>query len=1370
MMMAPITRLLRGLIFFISFASASLEAAQPINSLNDAVNILNQAALVDPWYEQFMTGLNADGIPHESIARDLILHAYMQQVQSPFVMKRLREQQEIRRLRGEANASTDEALEGLELYAASPIFLEELERDLMNNAFGSNLTRCVHNGSFSGVNFPAIFNPDKRPGTCVCETLIVTGSSFLHGDVIMSSDLSVAGTAYIGGDLTVNGLFYLNSDTIAPNNILYVQKSPITAPNQFNSLFDAMNAVVGNSVLNPFLIVIDPGIYVEPTIMAKAFVTIRGSGALSTIIMAQSPNQDIFVTEPNVTIREVGMMGATGNGFAAVSHTQSGGLSLLDVIFYSNDILIRIHNPATNALIALSRMLVSSIAQFRCAIDLNTSGPSLAGVLVSSAVWTPVFNGLLEQFMSLSGPGVFVRSTSMELGSSVSPINGLCGRVEDGSLLQVIGSNIQGFDIAFSVTDVGASPTILLDAVSAAANNVDLLVLHPSAQGSVNASLKPEKVLLNPASTIALFLVDPVDGGVATQDGFAWGETFDQRAEISPLFNTGWGTGVINGGILSAPGGLQVAATGGLGYLMDGVEPTDHIKTITWAAQTITVPDDQDSFIYIDQNFTLQSALSAPGRETAILLGKARSNAGSILFMQEFPTDARHIGQRVNASFEDSFGSVYVSGSLTVTSTANPLQLNVGSGKYVYGSHQYNPSGGTPISFSTWLLSGSGGYEVGTSSTNIVDVDNWDDGTGMLALIPTGSYVRDVIYVAGDGPYETYLFQYGQTLYASQSAAAAGSLPGMPGNWSGNIAPIASLIITNSAIVQILDERPVPSFRAASSTGVTVHGDLSGLLADDHPQYLLVNGDRAMSGDLDMNGNDIITNGGLVDNVNVALHGSRHNPLDVDPISTLAPVTIGTSNQIGLQNALARSDHVHAHGNQPGGSLHAVATTSVAGFMSAADKTALDNLVTTTGNYIIQDGNSFGTTITIGTNDAQSLVLETSNTPRVAIAAAGAMSVAAPATGVGLTVNGNASSAAMNVTAGAAQAAIVATSGTGNSITTSAGTAALPAYAFTANPDLGIYSPVANSIAISTVGTQRLTINGAGGVSIAAPTVAAQSALIVAGASSAPAVSITQNGTQNAIAAGLGVAANPAYSFTSDSNTGVYSPGADQIALSTGGAARLTATTTAITSTLPITMSTGVATVYQAATGGNTVSISAPNSIGTSYALQLPSAQGAANQVLAQSGTPGILTWSTVPTQNFATALGYNSQTSQALAIGDNRLQVPDVYANVPGAMFGSVFTAPYTGIYCVNCCLVSRATNTNRVLTIRARINGTIFNDHVMSTGYAATNRDTPLSYSTLLILNAGDQVDMLANASNTGITVQVGKAAFIIYYLGSF
>jgi hypothetical protein len=54
------------------------------------------------------------------------------------------------------------------------------------------------------------------------------------------------------------------------------------------------------------------------------------------------------------------------------------------------------------------------------------------------------------------------------------------------------------------------------------------------------------------------------------------------------------------------------------------------------------------------------------------------------------------------------------------------------------------------------------------------------------------------------------------------------------------------------------------------------------------------------------------------------------------------------------------------------------------------------------------------------------------------------------------------------------------------------------------------------------------------------------------------------------ISVALGSAPSPSISFSGDSNTGIYSPGADQLAISTNGTGRITVDTAAITSTLPI--------------------------------------------------------------------------------------------------------------------------------------------------------------------------------------------------------
>jgi hypothetical protein len=67
-----------------------------------------------------------------------------------------------------------------------------------------------------------------------------------------------------------------------------------------------------------------------------------------------------------------------------------------------------------------------------------------------------------------------------------------------------------------------------------------------------------------------------------------------------------------------------------------------------------------------------------------------------------------------------------------------------------------------------------------------------------------------------------------------------------------------------------------------------------------------------------------------------------------EAFSDAAASPLGIAALSGTAALASRSDHVHAHGDQEGGSLHALVTTSVAGFMSAADKVKLDATTSTT--------------------------------------------------------------------------------------------------------------------------------------------------------------------------------------------------------------------------------------------------------------------------------------------------------------------------------------------------------------------------------------------------------------------------------------
>lgn len=70
-----------------------------------------------------------------------------------------------------------------------------------------------------------------------------------------------------------------------------------------------------------------------------------------------------------------------------------------------------------------------------------------------------------------------------------------------------------------------------------------------------------------------------------------------------------------------------------------------------------------------------------------------------------------------------------------------------------------------------------------------------------------------------------------------------------------------------------------------------------------------------------------------------------------DAVTGVAVALTDSTNAEGTAASLARSDHTHSHGARGGGTLHALATASVAGFMSAADFTTLGNLAVRVSEY-----------------------------------------------------------------------------------------------------------------------------------------------------------------------------------------------------------------------------------------------------------------------------------------------------------------------------------------------------------------------------------------------------------------------------------
>ena len=164
-----------------------------------------------------------------------------------------------------------------------------------------------------------------------------------------------------------------------------------------------------------------------------------------------------------------------------------------------------------------------------------------------------------------------------------------------------------------------------------------------------------------------------------------------------------------------------------------------------------------------------------------------------------------------------------------------------------------------------------------------------------------------------------------------------------------------------------------------------------------------------------------------------------------------------------------------------------------------------------------------------------------------------------------------------------------------------AGSAAAPSIYPTGDTNTGIYSSGADTINITTGGTLRLSLStslftntlpysfplGAAGTPSLYPGTDSNTGIYSAGADTLNfttggtlRLSLTTTELTNTLpyVMPLGAAATPSIYPTGDDNTGLYSAGADILNMTTGGTLRLSLSTSALTSTLPIYAPDGAAT------------------------------------------------------------------------------------------------------------------------------------------------------------------------------------------------
>ena len=392
-------------------------------------------------------------------------------------------------------------------------------------------------------------------------------------------------------------------------------------------------------------------------------------------------------------------------------------------------------------------------------------------------------------------------------------------------------------------------------------------------------------------------------------------DALEDTVDISELISFTSTMGLIEGGQITINSGLTINVARAVGYASSSEDyATQLLKKIDAAATTLLLPASSNVYVYYTAGSVLSYNVTMPNERSNIILGRVVTNATSVVYIEKSQVDSHHWSNYTDLMLKEALGSIFASGSIITENISNARQLDMTNGVYFYSEHRLTLAEETGLSFNAYYGNGSGGYTVESPSSTVSN-SLYDDGSGTLASIPTDKYVKHLLVgIKEQTGNQKFLLFYGDSNWSTEVEAIAANLPATPDFVKNTFVRLASIVVKQgvSAIQEIIDERPRVGFSpsAVSAAVVTDHGGLSGLNDDDHTQYLLANGGRAMSGNLDMGGNDIIS----LDTINgvvVEAHASRHQPGGADAIPTATAISIASANAEGISTSLARADHAH---------------------------------------------------------------------------------------------------------------------------------------------------------------------------------------------------------------------------------------------------------------------------------------------------------------------------------------------------------------------------------------------------------------------------------------------------------------------------
>lgn len=332
--------------------------------------------------------------------------------------------------------------------------------------------------------------------------------------------------------------------------------------------------------------------------------------------------------------------------------------------------------------------------------------------------------------------------------------------------------------------------------------------------------------------------------------------------DVQDWLNYVQSAGYLRGGnMIAESGNGKLTVTGGTGFFKVENSGSALTKLASWVTTTgINLTDSSTNYVFVNYNsgnpYISVSTLASNDGRTKFGLGRVFREGTDIHVVQAglHPVETyKRIQSRTNAIE----GAVKRASGMVISETGTRNIATTAGVFYAGFTRHTTPAMDTSdpgTDFEYYYL--ENGVWTETEASQIDNLQYNDISTPdseALATLSNNFYGVHWVYVDIDGH---ILVVYGQDEYSKVSDAETAALPVTGYGHIDDAAMLVGKIIIAKSASTFTEVENVQDV-TFSYVPVTEHDDLAGLADDDHTQYLLADGTRALSGNLDVGDNDI---------------------------------------------------------------------------------------------------------------------------------------------------------------------------------------------------------------------------------------------------------------------------------------------------------------------------------------------------------------------------------------------------------------------------------------------------------------------------------------------------------------------------------